>query len=90
MLKVLMSSSREQDGEMWLHVSVSKWRGKTQELADWPDVRLVKDLFIGTARDAYMVIPKASNHVNLGEVHHIWARIEGDALPDFTQGTGSI
>lgn len=91
-LLVLVSAERESDGRLWLHVSVSKRNpsGTTRELPDWDDMRKVKDLFVGRARYAYMVLPPSEKHVNLGEVHHLWCCLDGPALPDFTHGTGSI
>jgi len=91
-LKVILSAAREDDSKLWLHVSVSKWNqaGTIQRLPDWEDLKTIKQLFIGEGREAYMVLPKASNYVNLGEVHHLWVCLDGEVLPDFTSGTGSI
>lgn len=91
-LKVLMSAAIEGDRRLWLHVSVSKWSQsrKTMEPVDWDDHKLVKDLFLGPDREAYVVLPKQSRYVNLREVYHLFALAEGEALPDFTRGTGSL
>jgi len=94
-LKVLISSARQLDSRMWLHLSLSKWSpsGSTQVLPSWEDVMQVKEIFLGPLREAYIVLPKRANHVNLGEVHHIWCPLYDDGpspLPDFTRGMGVI
>jgi hypothetical protein len=88
--KVLMSACRETDGNLWLHVSLSKWRGNEMEEPSWSDIRNVKDLFVGRERKAIVVLPPQSQYVNISEVHHLWCCLDTDTLPDFSKGSGSI
>jgi hypothetical protein len=91
-MSVIMSCCREDDGKLWLHVSASKRSidGTRQELPSWEDMATVKALFVGRDRKAIQVFPVEAEHVNLAEILHLWACLDGDGLPDFTHGTGSI
>lgn len=84
-LNVIASVAREQDGRLWIHVSVSL----RHRLPTYGDLCRVKDLFIGDRRTLH-VFPKAAEHVNLAEVLHLWACWEEDGLPDFSRGVGAI
>lgn len=86
-LHVIVSVATELDGLHWLHVSVSH----PIRLPKWSELREVKDLFIGRERKAMQVLPPSSQYVNLHpRVLHLWCCLDGDPLPDFTHGTGSI
>lgn len=91
-LKVSISACREQDGRLWMHLSVSSWNQtwKEQSIPDWVRLKLAKDVFIGPEREAYQVLPRAADYVNIGEVLHLFCCLEGRALPDFTNGMRSI
>lgn len=86
-IRVIASVATEQDGKRWLHVSVSR---RDRCLPTWDHLRLVKDLFVGTTRTALQVLPPAAEHVNLAEVLHLWCCLDGEVVPDFTRGSGSI
>lgn len=86
-LKVIMSGAVEADGRRWLHVSCSR----VNRLPDWDDMRTVKDLFVGVDRQAIQVFPTRARYVNINSnVLHLWSCLDGDGLPDFSGGTGSI
>jgi len=86
-LIVIVSASVEGDCKRWLHVSLSR----ATSIPSWEDVREVKDAFIGTDRKAIQVLPRASEYVNINPyVLHLWHCVDGDGLPDFTGGSGSI
>ena len=53
-----------------LHVSVSR----KSRLPSWDDLKRAKNTFIGLDVDAYHVIPKADDHVNLHNYcMHLWS-----------------
>ncbi len=87
-LKVIWSISIEQDGRLWMHVSVSR----PDRLPSYNDMKRVKHLFIGDERNAYSVWAADPAHVNLhSRCLHLWCVLDGaDPLPDFSRGGGSI
>lgn len=86
-LSVIVSGAVELDGKRWLHVSCAY----ASRLPSWEDLRMVKDLFIGPDRAAYQVLPPTAKHVNIHSYClHLWSCVDGDPLPDFTQGGDSI
>lgn len=86
-LTVIASVACEQDGRLWAHVSASR----KSRVPDYADMCLVKRMFLGPERTAYQVHVPESRHVNLtATVLHLWCPLDGDVLPDFTSGTGSI
>lgn len=96
---VIVSVSREMDGRVWVHLSVSvifrKMGIETPSyevvvLPAWSTVCVARDDFLGPEAKAVMVLAPKSEHVNIEDVHHIWHCPEGEGLPDFTRGTGSI
>jgi len=83
---VILSGSREQDGNRWLHVSMSR----ADRLPSWEDLRECKELFIGD-RVAVQVFPRKAEYVNIHpNVLHLWSCLDAEILPDFTRGSGSI
>ena len=87
------SVEKHDDGELWLHVSVTQRVGKWAfALPSWEDLKRVKHDFIGEDRWAYQVLPANTHYVNKHPyVLHLYARYRGEnALPDFTRGTGEI
>lgn len=86
-LTIIQSEGIEIDGHTWLHTSYSrKSRTPTYE-----DTKFIKDNFIGKDKKAIMIFPEESEHVNIHPYClHLWTCLDGDVLPDFTQGTGSI
>jgi hypothetical protein len=86
-LVAIFSCCRENDGQYWLHLSVS--HGRRIPLHD--EMRLCKELFLGN-REAYAVWPPKERYVNLHpHVLHLFARLDDvPVLPDFTKGTRSL
>jgi hypothetical protein len=80
------SVAREEDGEVWAHVSLSRF---DQRMPTWDQTR---DLWRLIYPDilGIIVIPPEDKHVNIAEVAHIWGCLTRPAAPDFTRGTGSI
>lgn len=86
-LAVIASGSVESDGLRWLHVSASRAKG----LPTYHDLVGAKLATIGPVLYAYQVFAPPADHVNLGEVLHLWACVDLPAyLPDFTRGYGTI
>ncbi len=84
---VIVSVARESDGKRWLHASISRM-GK---MPTYDDLCEMKRLFVGRTRKAVEVFAPEAEHVNLHPTcRHLWACLDGDPLPDFTRGTGSI
>ena len=81
-------SLEEHEGRKWLHCSTSF----PDRLPTWPELRDAKDLFIGREVEAVQILPPEKEYVN---VHpyclHLWAHADKSrALPDFTQGGGTL
>ena len=83
---VIISKAVEQDGKEWMHVSFSR----KNRMPSYNDMALVKAVFIGPDKDAVMVLPRKSKHVNIHNYCLHLFTTEELPLPDFTQGTGSI
>ena len=75
-LAVLRSKSTVKDGTKWVHVSVSK--PMCNELPSWFEMAKVKNDFFGEETEAYIVMAKKSEHVNICHTClHIWAPVDG-------------
>jgi len=84
---VIMTVAMYDDGHEWLHVSTAH----PTRLPTYAELMEVKDLFVGRDRKAIMVLPSAKEHVNIHpNCLHLFARLDGDSLPDFTMGKGSL
>ena len=69
-LRVLRSLSRTENEEWWFHVSVSR----QSRMPDWNDISLVKRVFLGAETEAYQVMAKESEHVNIHPFClHLWS-----------------
>ena len=79
LLRIIHSVARERDGRVWAHTSVSDAENRAP---DWPTVR---DCFrlLYPARTGIIVVPPADEHVDIAEVFHVWACLDGGVLPDF-------
>ena len=95
-LHVILTAARELDGKVWVHLSLSViavkpiTRSEYVVLPNWGTITLARNAFFGPESKALMVVAPATEHVNLEEVHHLWHCPEGDGLPDFTRGSGTI
>lgn len=86
-LRVLASAALQNDGKRWLHVSCSR----RNNVPNFKELREVKNIFIGKERTAMQVFPGETKYVNMHPyVLHMFCCLDGDVLPDFTKGTGSI
>jgi hypothetical protein len=86
-LSVIVSAAQEQDGRQWLHVSCAK----RKHLPSWEDLKDVKAIFVGRERVALQVLPQESRYININPyVLHLWACLDGDAVPDFARGGKTI
>lgn len=86
-LRLMHSASREDDGQVWAHVSLSRRDGA---FPAWLEAERVHWLLYPEHPGVIVVAPQAA-HVNLREVAHVWVKLTGDPpVPDFTSGTGSI
>lgn len=87
-LRVIHSIAREDDGELWAHVSVSR---RDRKLPSW---EVLRDVFrlLYPERVGLIVIPPAVEHYTdpAVEVHHVWCCLTRRPVPDFTRGTGHI
>lgn len=86
-LSLIWSVAQEGDGKWWQHISVAH----PARLPTWDELVTIKEWLIGRDVDAYQVIPKRSNYVNIHpNCLHLFRCLEGDVLPDFTDGSGSL
>lgn len=86
-LRVIASVAQELDGKFWLHISFSR----KDKIPGWFDMKRVKNAFIGQYATAIQVFPPEAQYVNIREtVLHLWHCMDGNTIPDFTHGTGSI
>ena len=86
-LKVLVNSDIYGDGKRWVHLSLSR----RDRLPKWKELTMVRDWILGKDAKAIQVIAPASDHVNIhAYCLHMFHCLDGDPLPDFTMGTGSI
>jgi hypothetical protein len=82
-ISVIESTSKDQEGRTWLHVSVAKPSDK--KLATYQDLEEARKLFIGEERECYMIFPPKERYVNIKPVMHLWACLDAPkgVLPQF-------
>lgn len=86
-LRVGLSIATEQDGRDWVHLSCSH----RMRIPTWPELVEAKEIFIGKDRKAIQILPARAEWVNINpRVLHLFHCIDGDTLPDFTRGSGSL
>lgn len=76
-----------EDSADWVHASIAR----TDRMPSYRDLKLLHAAVFGDGW-AYQVFAPPSDHVNIHEhALHLFGRLDGrPALPDFTDGTGSI
>ena len=85
-LRFIHSVALELDGDVWAHLSVSRFDKTMPSWANLRDTwRLIYPHEVGV-----VVIPPADEHVNLAEVAHAWGCLTRRPLPDFTRGGKTI
>jgi len=76
-LTVIYSRSigdKEDMSDQWHHISVSR----CDRLPSWSELNKVKNDFLGEDVEAYQVITKKSDHVNVHSYcMHLWAPVDG-------------
>lgn len=78
-MTVLRSISFMENGDNWIHVSVSR----PDRIPSWEEIAKVKSEFIGDELEAVHVIPKSSDHINVhAYCMHLWAPIKTTELPN--------
>jgi hypothetical protein len=87
MLAVILTPHDCEDGKRWIHFSIShRFR-----IPNWEELVRCKEYFIGADIKAIQVLPCRKEYVNINpRVLHLFACMDGDGLPDFTRGTGSL
>lgn len=84
---VIVSAQIEDDGRPWLHFSTAF----AHRLPTWTEFVSTKEKFLGKDVKAIQVLPPRAEYVNIHPyVLHAFVCLEGDPLPDFTRGSGSI
>jgi hypothetical protein len=78
-LSLIHSVTREDDGNLWGHLSVS---GRGNTLPTWPELRDACRLLYPDLIGVQVVVP-ADKHVNLSEVAHTWTCLTASVIPDF-------
>lgn len=74
-LIVISSLETMEDGRKYLHVSIS-YRDK---IPDWDTVKMIKELFIGDKKDAFIYFPQKEEYVNIMPYClHLWSEYESD------------
>lgn len=85
-VRFIHSIDREEDGEVWAHLSMSR---RDRTMPTWEQIRdLVWLVYPGWV--AVVVIAPQDEHVNIPEVGHAWICLTRRAIPDFTRGGHSI
>jgi hypothetical protein len=86
-LGMIHSMAVEGDGQLWEHVSGARRDGA---LPSWAQVRDVFRDVCGDDALGIIVVPPASEHVDIAEVAHVWRCVTRRPIPDFTRGPGTI
>ena len=86
-LGLIHSIAREEDGQLWEHVSVSR---ADDRMPSWEQLRDTFREVCGPEALGIVVIPPRGEHVDIAEVAHVWRCLTRRPLPDFTRGLRSI
>ena len=86
-LEALVSAAPMDDGRRWLHFSLVH----RHSVPTWSDLVAAKEALLGPETKAILVIAPRSQWVNIHpNCLHLFVCLDGDPLPDFTQGSGSL
>lgn len=72
--RLLISKATCADGSQWWHLSVSVAGNK---VPSWETLSRIKDEWLGEEVEAYQVLAKRSEHVNIANCLHLWAPVDG-------------
>jgi hypothetical protein len=77
----------DHDGDQWVHASIAR----PTQMPTYSDLKALYAAVFGSGW-AYQVFAPPSDHVNIHQFAlHLFGRLDGKpALPDFTEGMGSI
>lgn len=83
----ILVTAAEHEGANWVHASIA-WQDHTPS---YDDLKVLHGAVFGDGW-AYQVFAPPTDHVNIHQhALHLFGRIDGKpALPDFTEGSGSI
>lgn len=85
-MSVIVAFSRELDGRRWAHFSIAH----VKRLPTWDELKDAKFIFLGDLK-AIQILPSQKEYINIySHVLHLFACLDGDPLPDFTRGSGSL
>jgi hypothetical protein len=85
--RVMLSGAREDDGKLWMHLSMSRRR----IVPNYEHLCEAKRIFLGAETLAVQLFPRESEHINIHRTClHLWRCLDGDPTPDFSSGTGTI
>ncbi len=83
----VIASTHEYGGNQWLHLSMSHQK----RIPNYDEMKYLKRHWAGDQAKAIEVHAPDSEHVNIcARARHLWVCLDGDPLPDFTLGVGSI
>ncbi|MBA3654565.1 MAG: hypothetical protein H0W70_10270 [Actinobacteria bacterium] len=85
-LRIIHSIAREQDGDVWAHLSLSR---RDRTFPTWEQTRDAWWLIYPNLAGVIVVAPQ-TKHVNVAEVAHVCGNLSKPAVPDFTRGLGTI
>ncbi|MCA1569334.1 MAG: hypothetical protein LC798_03220 [Chloroflexi bacterium] len=86
-LRLIHSIAREDDGEVWVHLSLSR---RDRKLPTWEQVCDVKQMLYPD-RVAVQVLPPRDEWYSWAEIHHLWICLTARPTPDFrSKSQGSI
>lgn len=86
-LLVSLSANVERDGRRWAHLAASR----TRRLPDYNDLVEIKRVFLGPDLVAVHVFPRGEEHFNFApNCLHLWACLDGDAVPDLRHPGGGV
>lgn len=91
-VKVIISASVEQDGGLWVHLSVSR---RDKNMPNYSDLTYCRNEFLGEDALCYQLFAPASEHMSPGtplgvEVAHLWHTPDRRPTPDFTRGGAGL
>lgn len=86
-LRVIVSLAREDDGQVWVHASMSR---RDRQLPTYEQMGRLYREFMSPDLPAYQVFAPEAEHVNLAEVLHLWQCLTARVTPDFRAGGVSI
>lgn len=86
-LSVIASVRAELDGRRWVHISAAR----SSRLPSWEELVNIRNVLLGSDARCVQVIPRRIEHINLHPYClHFFYCLDGETVPDFSRGSGSI